>query len=160
MEEMQQLLNMGFPNDLAAQALAATGGKSTLKATEWILNHKSSTTTTSTTFSTPKPSQPKLDRFFHLQSKPPNNPSSPTPSIQIHQTEQQEQEQEQELQQQSKRPKLNSLHHYKKNSSCWHFLSAKKLVLNAKKIHIGVYYQHKVCVGNPSVKKIFSWHIN
>jgi putative ATPase len=107
---MQQLLNMGFPNDLAAQALAATGGKSTLKATEWILNHKSSTTTTSTTFSTPKPSQPKLDRFFHLQSKPPNNPSSPTPSIQIHQTEQQEQEQEQELQQQSKRPKLNSPH--------------------------------------------------
>ncbi|KAE8077722.1 hypothetical protein FH972_016256 [Carpinus fangiana] len=108
MEEMQQLLNMGFPNDLAAQALAATGGKSTLKATEWILNHKSSTTTTCTTFSTPKPSQPKLDRFFHLQSKPSNNPSSPTPSIQIHQTEQQEQEQE--LQQQSKRPKLNSPH--------------------------------------------------
>lgn len=107
---MQQLLNMGFPNELAAQALAATGGKSTLKATEWILNHKSSTTTTCITFSTPKPSQPKLDRFFPLQSKPSNNPSSPTPSIQIHQTEQQEQEQEQELQQQSKRPKLNSPH--------------------------------------------------
>jgi putative ATPase len=95
MEEMQQLLNMGFPNELAAQALAATGGKSTLKATEWILNHKSSTTTTC---STPKP------------SKPSNNPSSPTPSIQIQIHEAEQQEQEQELQQQSKRPKLNSPH--------------------------------------------------
>ncbi|OMO70841.1 hypothetical protein CCACVL1_18639 [Corchorus capsularis] len=27
---MEQLLSMGFPSELAAQALAATGGKSTL----------------------------------------------------------------------------------------------------------------------------------
>uniref|UniRef100_A0A0A0KV66 UBA domain-containing protein n=1 Tax=Cucumis sativus TaxID=3659 RepID=A0A0A0KV66_CUCSA len=72
-EEMEQLVNMGFPDELAAQALAATGGKSTLKATEWILNHKSSSPS-------PKPNlpissnpnlQPKLDRFFHFQPRPP-----------------------------------------------------------------------------------------
>ncbi|XP_038877049.1 ATPase WRNIP1 [Benincasa hispida] len=76
-EEMEQLVNMGFPDELAAQALAATGGKSTLKATEWILNHKSSSSSTSPS---PKPNlpissnpnlQPKLDRFFLFQSRPP-----------------------------------------------------------------------------------------
>ncbi|XP_022136641.1 ATPase WRNIP1 [Momordica charantia] len=68
-EEMEQLLNMGFPDELAAQALAATGGKSTLKATEWILNHKSSSSS-SPPSSKPNPNlplpqpnlQPKLDR--------------------------------------------------------------------------------------------------
>ncbi|KAF8408560.1 hypothetical protein HHK36_004623 [Tetracentron sinense] len=59
--EMEQLLNMGFPQELASQALAATGGKSTLKATEWILSHKSNPS--------PSPFQPRLDRFF--QSKTP-----------------------------------------------------------------------------------------
>ncbi|KAJ0028346.1 hypothetical protein Pint_36499 [Pistacia integerrima] len=39
---MEQLLRMGFPNELAAEALAATGGKSTLKATEWILSRRPS----------------------------------------------------------------------------------------------------------------------
>jgi hypothetical protein len=28
----------------------------------------------------------------------------------------------------------------KKESSYWHFLSANKLVLNAKKTHLGIYY--------------------
>ncbi|XP_047166056.1 ATPase WRNIP1 [Vigna umbellata] len=61
--EMQQLLSMGFPDELAAQALAATGGKSTVKATEWILTHKSNAANTSTF-------QPKLDRFFHFSQSP------------------------------------------------------------------------------------------
>lgn len=69
---MEQLLSMGFPAELAAEALAATGGDSTLKATDWILNRNSSTTTIS-----PAPTataQPKLDRFFLSQS--PNSPNS------------------------------------------------------------------------------------
>ncbi|XP_057541478.1 uncharacterized protein LOC130820215 [Amaranthus tricolor] len=41
-EEMNELLNMGFSKELASQALAATGGKSTLKATEWILSQPQS----------------------------------------------------------------------------------------------------------------------
>ncbi|KAK4276388.1 hypothetical protein QN277_019337 [Acacia crassicarpa] len=67
--EMQQLLSMGFPDELAAEALAATGGKSTIKATEWILNHKA-TSSNHVSDSNPSPVQPKLDRFFPFQSKP------------------------------------------------------------------------------------------
>ncbi|XVE78457.1 hypothetical protein DITRI_Ditri13aG0146900 [Diplodiscus trichospermus] len=80
--EMQQLLSMGFPSELAAQALAATGGKSTLKATEWILSHKSSNPnpTTSSSTATPPPFQPKLDRFFHLHTRLSNSPPSPEPT--------------------------------------------------------------------------------
>ncbi|KAF9613824.1 hypothetical protein IFM89_011993 [Coptis chinensis] len=49
---------MGYSKELATEALAATGGNSTIKATEWILNNKP-----------PPPfQQPKLNRFF--QSKP------------------------------------------------------------------------------------------
>ncbi|CAJ2633529.1 unnamed protein product [Trifolium pratense] len=95
--EMQQLLSMGFPDELAAQALAATGGKSTVKATEWILTHKPN----STTVVNPSPSpsslafQPKLDRFFNVsqqeqqQTEEPNKriklSSSPTPQPQTQQ---------------------------------------------------------------------------
>lgn len=96
--EMEQLLSMGFPNELAAQALAATGGKSTLKATEWILHHHNKSSTSGTvTAATPSPSnanpnpnpnpnsarlfqQPRLDRFFNLHSKPSIVSQSPTPS--------------------------------------------------------------------------------
>ncbi|GAV57337.1 AAA domain-containing protein/MgsA_C domain-containing protein [Cephalotus follicularis] len=81
--EMEQLRNMGFPDELAAQAIAATGGKSTLKATEWILSRRSTTSSPSiNSVSAPNIvpndtpnltnqslSQPKLDRFFHLQTK-------------------------------------------------------------------------------------------
>ncbi|CAJ1971629.1 unnamed protein product [Sphenostylis stenocarpa] len=88
MEEMQQLLSMGFPDELAAQALAATGGKSTVKATEWILTHKSNAANPSTFSST---FQPKLDRFFHSSQ-------SPTPP----------QSQSQEEDQHSKRPKISN----------------------------------------------------
>jgi putative ATPase len=67
---------MGFPDELAAQALAATGGKSTVKATEWILTHKPNSTTLVNSSSSPSslPAfQPKLDRFFHTPQ--PNNVS-------------------------------------------------------------------------------------
>ncbi|KAG6551252.1 hypothetical protein Mapa_007178 [Marchantia paleacea] len=37
---MEQLVDKGFSRELASQALAATGAKSTLKATEWILNQR------------------------------------------------------------------------------------------------------------------------
>ncbi|KAM5575218.1 ATPase WRNIP1 [Rosa sericea] len=70
--EMEQLLSMGFPTDLAAEALAATGGNSALKATDWILNRNSSTTSTTPTAT----SQPKLDRFFLSQSTPSSNSQS------------------------------------------------------------------------------------
>ncbi|KAL5741794.1 hypothetical protein ACOSP7_028526 [Xanthoceras sorbifolium] len=75
--EMEQLLSMGFPDELAAEALAATGGKSTVKATEWILSHKSSNTNSSNPNPNLSPFQPKLDRFFHLHSKP-TSTSTPT----------------------------------------------------------------------------------
>ncbi|KAM1042404.1 hypothetical protein ACFX13_032187 [Malus domestica] len=77
--EMEQLLSMGFPSELAAQALAATGtgGNSILKATEWILNRESSTSAGTSTNPSPissgRPCQPKLDRFFLFQSKPPSS---------------------------------------------------------------------------------------
>ncbi|KFK36362.1 hypothetical protein AALP_AA4G113500 [Arabis alpina] len=57
---MEELVSMGFPTDLAAQALAATGGDSIQKATDWILSHQTTTTATS---------QPKLDRFLLPNSK-------------------------------------------------------------------------------------------
>lgn len=105
--EMEQLLSMGFPNELATQALAATGGKSTLKATEWILNNNSSSSTTAATCtsSTPKPSQPKLDRFFHFQSKPSTNFPSPIPTA-PHLIQNLRGGGEAEEEEQSKRPKV------------------------------------------------------
>ncbi|GFZ07621.1 AAA-type ATPase family protein [Actinidia rufa] len=80
MEEMNQLLSMGFSEEWAARALAATGGKSILKATEWILNHTQNSSSTHSnpnpnpnpnpnSASPPTPFQPRLDRFFHSQSK-------------------------------------------------------------------------------------------
>ncbi|XP_030456111.2 uncharacterized protein LOC115677157 [Syzygium oleosum] len=91
--EMQQLLSMGFSDELAAEALAATGGKSTLQATEWILAQRSSSSTSPPAAAAaaaspnpnagpnpnPPPFQPKLDRFFHFHSRPSSNPSPPSP---------------------------------------------------------------------------------
>ncbi|KAK7299803.1 hypothetical protein RJT34_10631 [Clitoria ternatea] len=113
--EMQQLLSMGFPDELAAQALAATGGKSTVKATEWILTHKPNSnpsTTTSSSF------QPKLDRFFLSQSSPPqDDQSSKRPKL-SHSQQQQQQQQPPQPQQQwpslffnpSKKPPNTNIH--------------------------------------------------
>ncbi|KAK9284800.1 hypothetical protein L1049_023977 [Liquidambar formosana] len=103
--EMQQLLNMGFPNELAAQALAATGGKSTLKATEWILTHKPA----SNPNPNPSPYQPKLDRFFHFQSKP-SNSNTATATAQFDRQQESDHEEESSLPN-PKRPK--TLHSHK-----------------------------------------------
>ncbi|KAK9670070.1 hypothetical protein RND81_13G174900 [Saponaria officinalis] len=77
-EEMSQLISMGFSTDLAAQALRATGGNSTLKATEWLLSHHSPPLQPP-----PPPSQqPKLDKFFpfyHPNKRLKLSPSPPTP---------------------------------------------------------------------------------
>lgn len=77
---MEQLLNMGFPQELATQALAATGGKSTLKATEWILNQKSTSSSHSPPrpSPSPSPSQPRLDRFFHSKTPLPHQTQTQT----------------------------------------------------------------------------------
>ncbi|KAI3894626.1 hypothetical protein MKW92_035442 [Papaver armeniacum] len=83
--EMEQLLNMGFSQDQASQALAATGGKCTLKATEWILNNNSKSLPLPP-FKNPNPKnphsptvQPKLNHFFALKSQSsPNNEKSPS----------------------------------------------------------------------------------
>ena len=70
------MLSMGFSEELAARAIAATGGKSIHKATEWILNDTQNSSSTHAnpnpnpnSASPPTPFQPKLDRFFHSQSK-------------------------------------------------------------------------------------------
>ncbi|GAB2282508.1 hypothetical protein Dimus_017050 [Dionaea muscipula] len=73
---MEQLLGMGFSADLAAEALAATGGSSTLKATEWILSHRPTTT------SFPPPSlqsQPKIHTFFSSSQIIKSQPDKPSP---------------------------------------------------------------------------------
>ncbi|OWM81551.1 ATPase WRNIP1 [Punica granatum] len=88
--EMEQLLSMGFSNELAAEALAATGGKSTLEATEWILTHRSSPNPNPNPNPnlSQSPHQPKLDRFFQFRS----NPSAPK----LHNQEQEQQQQQEE----------------------------------------------------------------
>ncbi|KAK6157062.1 hypothetical protein DH2020_011310 [Rehmannia glutinosa] len=78
--EIQQLVNMGFPTDLAAQALAAAAGD-LLKATDWLLNHNNNdpppdnlTQTPPSSSSSPPIVQPKINRFFHLHTKKDQNP--------------------------------------------------------------------------------------
>ena len=59
-EEKEQLVRMGFPDDLASQALAATGGNSILKATDWIFTRQkphSQTPHEENPNSSPSPSQ-------------------------------------------------------------------------------------------------------
>lgn len=88
-QQQQQLLNMGFPQDLASQALAATGGKSTLKATEWILAHRSPdsektppppSNTNSNTNTTSK-LQARVDRFFPTSSPASKDASDASASL-------------------------------------------------------------------------------
>ncbi|KAG8387067.1 hypothetical protein BUALT_Bualt03G0214800 [Buddleja alternifolia] len=72
--EIQQLVSMGFPTDLAAKALAAAAGD-LLKATDWLLNnHNNSTSQPSSNSSTPPILQPKINRFFHSNSNKHHNP--------------------------------------------------------------------------------------
>ncbi|XP_073003042.1 uncharacterized protein [Typha latifolia] len=64
---MEELLSMGFSQEVAAQALAATGGDSPLAAADWILSHHNSPKTSPSPSST---SQPTLSRFFSTSSPP------------------------------------------------------------------------------------------
>lgn len=79
---MDQLLNMGFSDDVAAKALSAIGCDSPSKAVNWILNQTPSNDTDShKTTPNPipdhRPFQPKLNRFFKTADSPspPQNPS-------------------------------------------------------------------------------------
>ncbi|XP_009789799.1 uncharacterized protein LOC107813184 [Nicotiana tabacum] len=112
----QQLLSMGFPQDLAAEALTATGGD-IVKATDWILqkdscnfNPKSLSSSTTDQRSSPPPFQPKIDRFFQFQSKPLTStyistlkPTVTTKGLATHEEEEVEEDYEPQL---TKRPKL------------------------------------------------------
>ncbi|KAL0307144.1 UNVERIFIED_CONTAM: ATPase WRNIP1 [Sesamum radiatum] len=72
--EIEQLVSMGFPTDLAAQALAAAGGN-LLKATDWLLNQNNhqppiaQTPTLPSSNSSPPVVQPKINHFFHFHPK-------------------------------------------------------------------------------------------
>eukprot|EP00250_Pteridium_aquilinum_P016922 c23365_g1_i2 orf=274-2469(-) len=73
---MDQLLSMGFPQELASQALAATGGKSTLKATEWLLNQRAEAAAAAAAAEassrgavSSKQQQARVDRFFPTPSR-------------------------------------------------------------------------------------------
>ncbi|KAL0400145.1 UNVERIFIED_CONTAM: ATPase WRNIP1 [Sesamum radiatum] len=73
--EIEQLVSMGFPTDLAAQALAAAGGN-LLQATDWLLNQNNhhpppiaQTPTPPSSNSSPPVVQPKINRFFHFHPK-------------------------------------------------------------------------------------------
>ncbi|URD73836.1 MgsA AAA+ ATPase C terminal [Musa troglodytarum] len=78
---MEQLLSMGFSEDLASEALAATGGHSPLAAADWILTRSSSSSSVPPPPLPPSQSpstQPCLERFFASSSAIPKtlNPSS------------------------------------------------------------------------------------
>uniref|UniRef100_A0A803KWZ1 UBA domain-containing protein n=1 Tax=Chenopodium quinoa TaxID=63459 RepID=A0A803KWZ1_CHEQI len=83
--KMENLLNMGFSEELAAQALAATGGDSTVKATEWLLSQPQSRLKAPPSQSISQPqqqSQLKLNKFFlSNSSKPPCTQTPETPQI-------------------------------------------------------------------------------
>ncbi|WOG87414.1 hypothetical protein DCAR_0206638 [Daucus carota subsp. sativus] len=76
--KQQQLLNMGFSQDLVSQALEATAGDSTLKATEWILSHSQNPSSPPPLSS---PFQPKINHFF---AKPTPTPPLKTQSKNTH----------------------------------------------------------------------------
>ncbi|POO03417.1 Replication factor C subunit [Trema orientale] len=67
--EKELLLSMGFSEELAAQALAATGSESAAKAVDWILNNKPPNVPPSSDSPSPPPFQPNLHRFFHSPSQ-------------------------------------------------------------------------------------------
>nr|XP_009393259.1 PREDICTED: ATPase WRNIP1 [Musa acuminata subsp. malaccensis] len=78
---MEQLLSMGFSEDLASEALAATGGHSPLAAADWILTRSSSSSSVPPPPLPPSQSpstQPCLERFFASSFAIPKtlNPSS------------------------------------------------------------------------------------
>ncbi|KAI5083027.1 hypothetical protein GOP47_0002770 [Adiantum capillus-veneris] len=75
---MEQLLSMGFTQELATQAMAATGGKSTLEATEWLLSHRPEAEAEAEAVGAEAPrgvssssakQQARVDRFFSTPSR-------------------------------------------------------------------------------------------
>ncbi|KAL6570525.1 hypothetical protein OROGR_000075 [Orobanche gracilis] len=72
--EIKQLTNMGFPADLAAQALAAGSGD-LLKATDWLLNHNNPTPPPDPLSNSSSPVvQPTINRFFNFRPKKDQSP--------------------------------------------------------------------------------------
>ncbi|CAA3029721.1 ATPase WRNIP1 [Olea europaea subsp. europaea] len=69
---MEQLQGMGFSEEMAAQALAATGGD-LIKATDWLLTHNNPISTPHSNPPHIAHAQPKIKRFFPFQSKPPSS---------------------------------------------------------------------------------------
>ncbi|CAM6051708.1 unnamed protein product [Sphagnum compactum] len=68
---MEQLMDMGFSRELAAQALAATGGKSTLTATEWILSHRKMESINTTVGPSSRQQQPESNLTKRLRQGEP-----------------------------------------------------------------------------------------
>ncbi|XP_020103413.1 LOW QUALITY PROTEIN: ATPase WRNIP1 [Ananas comosus] len=89
---MEQLLSMGFSEELASEALAATGGHSpsASAAADWILSRSESSSTPTTkrspiigsnnNHSSASHSQPTLARFFPLPNPNPNISPNSSPS--------------------------------------------------------------------------------
>ncbi|XP_038980815.1 ATPase WRNIP1 isoform X2 [Phoenix dactylifera] len=85
---MEELLSMGFSQELASQALAATGGRSSLEATEWILSQPSSSPSSKPSSHSPT-FQPSLDRFLLSHHNTPHSkrphpsatPATASPSV-------------------------------------------------------------------------------
>lgn len=73
--EKQQLLEMGFSDELASQALSATAGNSISGATEWILSQESINDNKKSPIITQSSCQPKINHFFRFNSskKPPQS---------------------------------------------------------------------------------------
>ncbi|KAK4735808.1 hypothetical protein R3W88_010069 [Solanum pinnatisectum] len=125
----QQLVSMGFSEDIAVEALTATGGD-IVKATEWILSHghnhkgsqdscnfnpisSSSSGSPTTAAHDHHPFQPKIDRFFQFQSKPltPTSvsvlkPIVTTKGVTTHTEEEEKIDEEPPLLRLTKRPKV------------------------------------------------------
>ncbi|GJU32402.1 ATPase WRNIP1 [Tanacetum coccineum] len=104
-KEKEQLLAMGFSDELIAQALSATGGNSLSDATEWILFHQNKPSSISfppnnNTPITSPTTQPKINRFFSFdnkKTKSPDNPKQPQPQQKPQQQPQPQQEQQQSI---------------------------------------------------------------
>ncbi|XP_060205383.1 uncharacterized protein LOC132633167 [Lycium barbarum] len=103
----EQLVSMGFPEEIAAEALTATGGD-IIKATEWILSnsHNNKDSQDSCNSSPISPFQPKIDRFFTFQSKP-LTPTSVKPIVTNQEVATHEEDVESPFLRLTKRPKVS-----------------------------------------------------
>ncbi|KAK9058919.1 hypothetical protein SSX86_023767 [Deinandra increscens subsp. villosa] len=76
-EKKQQLLDMGFSDELASQALSATAGNSILSATEWILTQKQTTPPSNNSTTS---SQPKISKLFRFNSSSSSSKTNKPPT--------------------------------------------------------------------------------